>query len=438
MGGRLEVSSTLGKGSTFSFELSLPLADPASQMPAPPRSLNGARVLVVHENAAARMLLGKTLRAWSARPTEVASLAEALSAATGPKYDALIIDECLIAESMSLWQEVRGRLGTSLRTIRLLSFVTLSSSSTAADPLLDTELTKPIRLAEMHRALTGCSDDSTPLTERTVALKKPAGMLPALHGRVLVVEDQPLNREVAIGMLASMGLEVETAHHGQQALDIIQSRSFDAVLMDCEMPVMDGFSATRALRAREQAGVRIPIIALTADVTSAGRAACLAAGMDDHLAKPFRREALHGILARWLGQRHFKPPMAPTATPGPSVGAPLLDGATLDALRALPRSGPKDMLAHIGELYLLDSRRLIATIEESLESANGPELARAAHAWRSYNGNVGANALAQLCRELEEAARAANFAGARATYTQIQALHNRVRDELQLEMRKSA
>jgi signal transduction histidine kinase/ligand-binding sensor domain-containing protein/CheY-like chemotaxis protein len=438
MGGRLEVSSTPGQGSTFSFELSLPLADPASQMPAPPRSLNGVRVLVVHENAAARMLLGKTLRAWSARSIEVASLAEALSAATGPGYDALIIDDCLIAESMSLWQEVRGRLVKGLRTIRLLSFVTLSSSSAAADPLLDTELTKPIRLAELHRALTGCSDDSTVLMERTVALKKPAGMLAALHGRILVVEDQPLNREVAIGMLASMGLEVETAHHGQQALDIIQSRSFDAVLMDCEMPVMDGFSATRALRAREQAGVHIPIIALTADVTSAGRAACLAAGMDDHLAKPFRREALHGTLARWLGQRKLESPMAPTAASGPSAGAPLLDGATLDALRALPRSGPKDMLAHIGELYLLDSRQLIATIEQSLESGNGPELARAAHAWRSYNGNVGANALAQLCRELEEAARAANFAGARATYTQIQVLHNRVRDELQLEMRKSA
>jgi CheY-like chemotaxis protein len=438
MGGRLEVSSTPGKGSTFSFELSLPLADPAAQMPAPPLNLNGARVLVVHENAAARMLLGRTLRAWSARPTEVASLAEALSAATGPGYDALIIDECLIAESMSLWQEVRGRLGKSLRTIRLLSFVTLSSSGAAADSMLDTELTKPIRLAELHRALIGRSDDGAPQTERTVALRNPAGMLPALHGRILLVEDQPLNREVAIGMLASLGLEVETAHHGQQALDIIQSRSFDAVLMDCEMPVMDGFSATRALRARERADVHIPIIALTADVTSAGRAACLAAGMDDHLAKPFRREALHGTLARWLGQRNSKSPMARTATPGPSAAAPLLDGATLDALRALPRSGPKDMLAHIGELYLLDSRQLIATIEQSLESGDGPELARAAHAWRSYNGNVGANALAQLCRELEEAARAANFAGARATYTQIKALHHRVRDELQQEMRKSA
>jgi CheY-like chemotaxis protein len=321
-----------------------------------------------------------------------------------------------------------------------LSFVSLSSSGSPVDSLLDTELTKPVRLTELHRALIGCSDQSTPLTERTVALKKPAGVLPALHGRILVVEDQPLNREVAIGMLAALGLEVEIAHHGQQALDIIQSRSFDAILMDCEMPVMDGFSATRALRAREPAGVHIPVIALTADATSTGRAACLAAGMDDHLAKPFRREALHAILTRWLRKQTHGPALPIAVRPvNPAPGAvPLLDGATLDALRALPRSGPKDMLTHIGELYLADSRGLIATIEQSLHAGNGADLARAAHAWRSYNGNVGATGLAQLCRELEEAARSADFVAARATYAQIQALHHRVRDELQLEMRKSA
>ena len=441
MGGRLAVSSAPGKGSTFSFELALSLAEPASQLPTAPRSLNGARVLVVHENAAARMLLGKALRAWSARPTEVASLAEALSASTGPNYDALVIDDALIVESAGLWHEVRSRLGKNIRTVRLLSFVSLSSSGAAGDPLLDTELTKPVRLAELHRALISFAGDSTPLTERTVALKKPAGALPALHGRVLVVEDQPLNREVAIGMLTSLGLEVETAHHGQQALDIIQTRSFDAILMDCEMPVMDGFSATRALRRNEAAGAHVPIIALTADVTSTGRAACLAAGMDDHLAKPFRREALHGILVRWLaGSREgsvSSPPARSTATPAmPAV--PLLDGATLDALRALPRNGLKDMLTHIGELYLVDSSGLISVIEQSLEAGDGAGLARAAHAWRSYNGNVGAVGLAQLCRELEEAARAGNFSDARAVYAQIQALHCRVRDELQSEMRKSA
>jgi HPt (histidine-containing phosphotransfer) domain-containing protein len=128
---------------------------------------------------------------------------------------------------------------------------------------------------------------------------------------------------------------------------------------------------------------------------------------------------------------------APVSAPL-APNAPILDGATLDALRALPKRGPKDMLMHIGELYLVDSRGLIASIEQSLSAGNAADLACAAHAWRSYNGNVGAHGLAQLCRELEDAARAGNFASARQIYTQIQALHARVRDELQIEMRRSA
>lgn len=434
MGGHLALSSEPGKGSTFSFDLSLPLADSPSQLPELPRSLGGLRVLVVHDNAAARMLIGRTVRTWSGRPTEVASLAEALSASAGATYDAVVVDDQLIAQAGSLWKEVRGRQGEGLRTIRLLSFVSLGAQAAAGSSPFDVELTKPLRIAELYRVLGGCGNGRTPLNERTIALKKPAGSLSPLAGRVLVVEDQPLNREVAIGMLTSLGLEVETAHHGQQALDILQTRSFDAILMDCEMPVMDGFSATKAVRRRESAGIHIPIIALTADVTSAGRAACLAAGMDDHLAKPFRREALHAILSRWLGN-----PLRPSASTPPAPSKePILDCATLDALRALPKRGPKDMLMHIGELYLVDSRGLIASIEQSLSAGNAADLARAAHAWRSYNGNVGAHGLAQLCRELEDAARAGNFAAARLIYTQIQALHAQVRDELQIEMRRSA
>jgi signal transduction histidine kinase/ligand-binding sensor domain-containing protein/CheY-like chemotaxis protein len=436
MGGRLALSSEPGKGSTFSFELSLPLADSTSQLPQLPRSLDGLRVLVVHDNAAARMLIGRTLRTWSGRPTEVASLAEALSASAGATYDAVVVDDELIAHAASLWKEVRGRQGQGLRTVRLLSFVSLGANTAAGSSPFDAELTKPLRIAELYRVLTGCGNGSTPVNERTVALKKPAGMLSPLTGHVLVVEDQPLNREVAIGMLTSLGLEVETAHHGQQALDILETRSFDAILMDCEMPVMDGFSATKAVRKREPAGIHVPIIALTADVTSAGRAACLAAGMDDHLAKPFRREALHAILSRWLGGSPLRSPVSP-ASPAPP-NEPILDGATLDALRALPKRGPKDMLMHIGELYLVDSRGLIASIEQSLSAGNAADLARAAHAWRSYNGNVGAHGLAQLCRELEDAARAGNFAAARPIYAQIQTLHAQVRDELQIEMRRSA
>jgi signal transduction histidine kinase/ligand-binding sensor domain-containing protein/CheY-like chemotaxis protein/HPt (histidine-containing phosphotransfer) domain-containing protein len=436
MGGSLALSSAPGRGSTFSFDLTLPVANHDAQLPLLPRGLNGLRVLVVHDNGAARMLIGRTLRSWSARPTEVASLAEASSASAGATYDAVVIDDQLIAKGRGMWKEVLARQGRELRTVRLLSFVSLSSDTTIASPLFDTELTKPLRIADLYRALTGAAGGSTPLMERTIALTKPAGGLPQLAGRVLVVEDQPLNREVAIGMLTSLGLEVETAHHGQQALDILHTRAFDVILMDCEMPVMDGLSATAAVRSRESDGVHVPIVALTADVTSAGRAACLAAGMDDHLAKPFRREALHAILSRWL--THKPQPHLQQAAVQPPPGESLLDAATLDALRALPKRGPKDMLTHIGELYLLDSRGLLTSIEQSLSEGNAAGLARAAHAWRSYNGNVGAHGLAQLCRELEDAARSGNFALARQLYLQVQKLHAQVRDELQIEMRRSA
>jgi len=149
------------------------------------------------------------------------------------------------------------------------------------------------------------------------------------------------------------------------------------------------------------------------------------------------------MLGQWLKDKTQSEP-AQESEAGASMslssalGEPILDGATLDALRALPRSGQKDMLEHIGELYLSDSRNLIASIEESLGAGNSADLARAAHAWRSYNGNVGALGLARLCRELEDAARQSNFAAAQEIYAQIRTLHVRVRDELEFAMRRSA
>jgi HPt (histidine-containing phosphotransfer) domain-containing protein len=198
----------------------------------------------------------------------------------------------------------------------------------------------------------------------------------------------------------------------------------------------------------------MPVIALTADATGAGREACLAAGMDDYLAKPFSRAALHAALTRWLAtapQNTPQPsspdahsteaPVIKTAVAAAIAPAPnelLLDPTTLNALRALPRRGPKDMLSHIAERYLTDSGELVGSIERALELGNAEDLARAAHAWRSYNGNVGAHALARLCRELEDNARLGNFSAAREVFARIRALHGRVREQLQFEMRKSA
>jgi CheY-like chemotaxis protein len=432
MGGKLALASAPAMGSTFSFELVLPLADPTGAALEPLKDLGGLRALVIDDNTAARGIAVRALREWGADPAGVATMSGALAELRAARYDVVIVDDPMPEGHAS---ELLRQLPPHTRFIRLMSFVDVSAP--ASDRMFEAELTKPLNLLKLHQALAGVR-----IRPALRAVATPVNkVLPRLAGRVLVVEDQPLNREVANGMLTSLGLRVETANDGQQALARLERERFDIIFMDCEMPVMDGFCAARELRRREGNGPRTPIVALTADVTTTGREACLAAGMDDYLTKPFSREALHNTLTQWLVQ---STPVAETSapeTPAPEPPAneePLLDRATLDALRALPRSGPKDMLSHIGEIYLSDSNRLVETIEQALHAADATGLARAAHAWRSYNGNVGAHALVTLCRELETQARSGDLAGAADTFGRIQVLHGRVRDQLQSEMRRSA
>jgi signal transduction histidine kinase/ligand-binding sensor domain-containing protein/CheY-like chemotaxis protein/HPt (histidine-containing phosphotransfer) domain-containing protein len=445
MGGRLTLASSPGAGSTFSLELTLPLGTRApSAVPERTRRLEGVRVLIVDDNAAARVLMANALRAWGARATQAASVEAAQAELRGAAYEALIIDDPLPdGAAEELVQQLHAARTARPRVIRLVSFTSLSPVSSGADRWFDAEVTKPLRLARLHAALTG----SRAAGDDTVRAARLSELAP-LSGRVLVVEDQSLNREVAVGMLDALGLSCDTAANGREALEKLARDRFDAVLMDCEMPVMDGFSATRALRERGAAAPRLPVIALTADATPEGRASCLAAGMDDHLAKPFTREALHAMLARWL-------PAAPAAAAAAAIpqtvqAAPrtpvrvdpaaelLLDRATLAALRALPARGSLDMLSHIASGYLADSQDMLARIERAVHNRDAAELARAAHAWRSCSGHVGALGLMRLCRELESCGRAGQLAGAPELLAQLRALYPRVREELDEEIRKSA
>jgi len=433
MGGKLGVVSAPGSGSTFSFELSLPLAEPSTQLLTLP-SLHPLRVLVIDGNSVARGIVVKTLREWGARPMGVGLMAEAAEQLRVIAYDAIIVDDSLADEGALLLGAGLAERAVRPRIIRLTNFVSLARPRVDGGLHFDAELSKPLRLQHLYRELNSRARD---VSDRAVVANSAGAVdAPRLRGRVLVVEDQALNREVAEGMLAALGLQAATANDGRQALDMLAVDKFDVVLMDCQMPVMDGFSATAELRRREGAGSRMPVIALTANATREGRDACLAAGMDDYLAKPFSRAALHTVLALWLPAETAaaSAPVEPAATTTSDV----LDRTTLNALRALPRKGTKDMLSHIVERYLADSRDLVASIERAIEQGDVEELARAAHAWRSYNGNVGAHGLASLCRELEDRARNGKVAAARELLGELRASYVRVREELQFEMRRSA
>ncbi len=436
MGGSLALMSAPGAGSTFSFELNLPLsaAQPARALPA--ARLDGTRVLVADDHPAARVLMVNALRAWGARATQAPTLEIALMELRGAAYEAVVLDDPLPdGDAQAVLREIRAMGANRPRLVRLVGFTSLKPVAPGAErnQWFDAELTKPLRLRQLHAALTGrTTEEPAHAVQNAVAAAPPA----ALRGRVLVVEDQALNLEVAQGMLAALGVSVETAANGREALARLARESFDLVLMDCEMPVMDGLSATAEMRRSEPPGRHLPVIALTADATHEGRAACLAAGMDDHLAKPFTREALRAVLGRWLAHAPAERESA-EAAPDPAAEL-LLDRATLEVLRSLPPRGSEAMLDRVAAAYGADSQRLLAALGQAVETGERGALARAAHAWRSCNGNVGALALAEVCRELERCARGGDMAAARELLGRARELYARVSDELHAELRRTA
>jgi signal transduction histidine kinase/ligand-binding sensor domain-containing protein/CheY-like chemotaxis protein len=296
MNGQLKLTSVPNEGSSFSFELTLPLAE--GTLPQPFADLGGLKVLVVDDNEAARQLVANALREWGAEAVTAASVPAAIDALERTQFNAIVVDG-EPPEATAIPRTAFARAGTPPRLIRLTSFVNLSSDQSLDASIFDVELTKPLRVSRLYEALTGYSERPERTTERASSTAQ-ARALQKLRGHVLIVEDQPLNREVAIGMLSSIGLTVDEAVDGQEALEKLAANRYDVVLMDCQMPVIDGYATTTEWRRREEQGPRTPIIALTADTTSEGRAACHAAGMDDYLGKPFSRASLHACLARWL------------------------------------------------------------------------------------------------------------------------------------------
>jgi CheY-like chemotaxis protein/HPt (histidine-containing phosphotransfer) domain-containing protein len=222
-------------------------------------------------------------------------------------------------------------------------------------------------------------------------------------------------------MLESLGCEVRVVEHGREAVEAITDSPLDAlrepydlVLMDCQMPVLDGYGATREIRAweREQGTTPLPIVALTANALEGDRERCLEAGMDDYLAKPFTRDEINQVLGNWLAATPISGTLqTEAASPAPSrpavvsSGASPLDAEVLARITALQRDGSPDLLGRLVGLFLANAAQLLGDLEQGLAVGDGDRVRRAVHTLKSSSANLGATALARLAGELEAAAR---------------------------------
>ena len=300
MGGSLEMASELGRGSRVSIRIPF-LPQSALGEPPEPRGLTGRRILAVDDHPVNLEILTHYLRGWGVHVECVDRGSEALlrlrqAAQAQTPFEAVVTDmQMPQMDGLALIRAIRAEPDLSPIRLILLSSMGQPTGLDVQGP--DLTLTKPIRRIVLRDALLQALDG---LHQRPSPSAPPEPS--PLAGRVLLAEDNVINQKVACGMLRRLGIAVEVANDGAQALHRLEAEGFDAVLMDVQMPVMDGFSATRALRQREQASGqrRIPVIAMTANAMSGDRDRCLDAGMDDYIAKPVNLAELRRTLTRWL------------------------------------------------------------------------------------------------------------------------------------------
>ncbi|WP_231886662.1 EAL domain-containing protein [Methylomonas methanica] len=407
MGGELKLSSVPGQGSRFYFSLCLPAGTQTVMNDR--HTLQGLRILVVDDNATNREILTGQLHQWGAEVTCADSGPRALkllhdAAMQHLRFSAAVIDWHMpYMDGIALARAIQADA-----LIPSLPMIMLSSDSVQVDQSqlnrygISYNLNKPVfqqKLAECLMQL---------LTEQPIAKAKPVAdpvkPPPSLSARILLAEDNLVNQEVAKGFLENLGYRVKIANHGQEAVEAALAQRFDLILMDCHMPVLDGFSATTQIRQHLQNGQRMPIIALTADVQQGIQDQCFAAGMDDYLSKPFTQEQLQQTVGRWL-QPDVSQVYLPSRPVATNSGTGLLDQASLDALRSIVDAKGVSLLEKSIKLYLQTAADQAEQIRQAVTDQQADALRKAAHSLKSASANLGTKQLAASCLALENAGR---------------------------------
>ncbi|GAA4045058.1 hypothetical protein GCM10023063_34890 [Arthrobacter methylotrophus] len=398
MGGEIGVDSSLGNGSTFWATLPLAATEPAAA-PASisPEQLRGLRVLVVDDNASNRLVLKAQLAGWQMIPEAVGDARQGLercreAAAAGRPFDIAVLD--MVMPHMN-GLELAHKLSTdialeSLRIMMLTSTMNVDKAELVAAGVQEW-LTKPVRSSEFYDRLMRlvATRPSAPAPAPVVSPMAPVAISQPSRGLILVVEDNEVNQLVAWSMVAKLGYKADVVANGSEAVAATVATEYAAVLMDCHMPVMDGFEATKAIRARQDGRRRLPVIAMTAGAMDEDRERCLAAGMDDYLTKPVDMDKLDGVLSRWV----------PAASKESAV--PVLDPARLETLRNL---GPVDgfgLLPAAANAFREDIQPSLEALRHALDNGGGDDFRQVAHKLKGAAANIGAARASRMCADME-------------------------------------
>jgi CheY-like chemotaxis protein len=409
MGGDVGVDSEAGKGSTFWFTARLGRGEGQHLPRALAADLQGKRVLVVDDSASARQVLSDMLGRMSlkvdlAESGEAAIIEVEHAVAEGLPYAIIFLDWHMpgmngVETAKLLRQRQTGRIPFM---IMVTAHAREEVIKDAEDAGIDAVLIKPVNASALFddvvRMLSGAPECARSMGD------EPSGsfaQLATIRGaRVLLVEDNDLNQEVALELLTDAGFVVDPAEDGQIALDKLAAGDYDIVLMDMLMPVMDGVTATRALRL-DPRWQGLPVVAMTANAMPADRERCLAAGMNDHIAKPIEPEDLWKTLLKWVKPRH--PPSTPESGKKTVDDLSFLPGIEgLDAFNGLRRVlGKKALYESMLRKFMTGQKTVVASIARELQENSWEGAERLAHTLKGVAGSIGATDLASLATQIE-------------------------------------